>query len=97
MKSLKRLLLLSLFLSNTTFAGVLPIAARYDGVGGFYGIGYEQQVGSYRFLLGGVGGDLSAYGALITKNFSKNFELDSGLDFNFLMNPSFLMAPPSPL
>lgn len=76
MKKLIALLLMSY--SYHSFSGVIPVAARYDGVGGIYGAGYQTKVGSYSLLLGGVTGDAQAFGGLVTKHFSKNLEVSLG-------------------
>ena len=71
--------ILSFTFSCLCSAGIIPIAARYDGAGGAYGAAYESSVSDYKFTVGGVTGDASAFGGLITKNFSKDFELSAGI------------------
>lgn len=76
---MKKLILLLTLLPLTTQAGVLPIAASYDGVGGIYGIGYSQEFsGGHKLLVGGAAGDVSAFGGLYTKTFGANFEISFG-------------------
>ncbi len=73
---------LFIFISNS-YAGVIPIAARYDGAGSVFGAAYQSKIGSYSFTLGGVTGDASAYGFLGTKHFSPNLEVSlAGVSFD---------------
>jgi hypothetical protein len=65
--------------SLSSFAGIIPLAARFSGAGSVYGIGYETQLGDYKVVAGGISGDASAFGGLITRKFSKNFELSAAL------------------
>ncbi len=66
-------------LPKSTQAGVFPLAASYDGIGGVYGVAYSQKFSEgHSLLVGGAGGDLTAFGALYTKMFNKNFEVSLG-------------------
>lgn len=71
-------MIISLFINATAKADIFPVAASYDGVGGVYGVAYAKNFGSSRAIVGGVGGDLIAYGGLYTKFFGKKFELSLG-------------------
>lgn len=78
---MKKLILLNLILSlsYSSFADVIPIAARYDGAGGVYGAGYSHATDDYKVLIGGVTGDAQAFGGLFTKYFGPNLELSFGV------------------
>jgi hypothetical protein len=72
------IIILPFLYSLQAISGLIPIAARYDGAGSIYGAGYQTKLGSYDLLLGGVTGDASAYGVLVTKHFNKDLEVSLG-------------------
>jgi hypothetical protein len=72
-------LLLVLTTSISSFAGIIPLAARFNGAGGVFGIGYQTTAGDYNIVAGGVSGDASAYGGLVTRQFSKDFEVSAAI------------------
>ena len=85
MKHLILLLFFQIFLTSTSHAGIIPIAARFDGVGGTYGLGYQQNFSESRLLVGAAGGDVQVYGLLYTNYLSKDLELSIGhLNFSGL-------------
>ncbi|MBD64753.1 MAG: hypothetical protein CME62_06075 [Halobacteriovoraceae bacterium] len=76
------LTLFSILLTNISYANLLPLAASYDGVGGVAGAGYSHEFGNgHKVLVGGVGGDLTAFGGLYTLSFNQDFELSFGTVF----------------
>lgn len=75
---MKRFFLSLVLLMSSAHAGLIPIAARYDGAGGVFGLGYEQSFGKNKILLGGVTGDANAYGGLFTHYLNQNVEFSLG-------------------
>lgn len=71
--------LIFLLTSYNCFAGVIPIAAKFNGAGGVYGIGYESQYRDYKLLAGAIDGGVSAFGAMLTKKLSESAELSFAL------------------
>jgi hypothetical protein len=73
------ILFITYLLTATASAGIIPIAARYDGAGGVYGAAYETNISDYKLTVGGVTGDANAFGGMLTKYFSKDYELSAAV------------------
>lgn len=71
-------ILFSTLFSLQSFAGIIPVAARYNGAGAVYGAAYETTIKDYKLILGAVTGDANALGGLVTKSIGKDFEISLG-------------------
>lgn len=76
---MKSLIILVLVFIAEAFSGVIPVIARFEGAGSVYGVAYQQKTQDYTILAGGLTGDAGAFGGLLTRNFSKDFELSFGI------------------